>query len=84
MNLQLPSLRGPYATPAKSRSLSDMANEQLRRGLATTQIEQGVIDAKKPDCIGTAKQDDGSIKSPGGGLLALPKLVFDAATGKCK
>lgn len=88
LNLQLPG-RGPYASPQRQRSLADMANEQLRQGLAnSTQIQRGVSGAAKPDCVSAERA---SASSPGsvsavsaGGLLALPGLVWDAATGKCK
>ncbi len=83
LNLSLPGLRGPFAD-TRPKSLADQANEQLRRGLATTKIEDGVKASKKSDCVGSATQEDGSVKAPSGGLLALPKLIFDAATGKCK
>ncbi len=83
LNMQLPG--GPYA-PQRQRSLADLANEQLRRGMATSQMERGVGAAGKQDCVSaqsaTASTPQGQVAM--GGLLALPGLVWDAATGKCK
>jgi hypothetical protein len=67
---------GPYRLPAR-RSLSEMANEQLRRDHKDP-FAQGVDEAGRDDCLHPSDKDNAV-----GGLLAAPALVARALTGKC-
>ncbi|MBC7603389.1 MAG: hypothetical protein H7255_12115 [Ramlibacter sp.] len=66
----------PYRVKPQ-RSLSDMANDQLRRDKKGP-LEGGVEDASVDDCMHAPKGDQAV-----GGLLAAPALALRALTGKC-
>jgi len=78
-------LPGDYrsdATPS-TRSAAERANQRLRndRGSeAETDLGRGIASGARADCL--KPRDDGGMRL--GGLLGLPGLVADAATGKCR
>ncbi len=72
----LPLHPGPFRVKPQ-RSLSDMANDQLRRDKKAP-LEGGVEDAAVDDCLHAPKGEQTV-----GGLLALPGLAARALAGKC-
>ena len=78
--LVLPSLDGPFRlrTPPRQKSLSEMANDQLRRGRGGDALANGIEDAGIADCLRDAKT------APLTGLAAAPALAVQALEGKCK
>ena len=72
----LPPLPGPFL-PKQQRSISDMANEQLRRDRKGP-LEAGMEGASVDDCMHGPK-DPQQV----GGLLAAPGLIARALAGKC-
>ena len=56
---------------------ADMARQQLSTDRPTDALAKSVGDASVRDCL---RNPDGRV----GGLLALPGLFYDAATGKCR
>ncbi len=61
--------------PARQRSLSELANEQLNGGRRRDRLADAVSAAELPDCIGP---------NAGGSLFGLVTIPIAAATGKCK
>ncbi|MEJ6021195.1 hypothetical protein [Ramlibacter sp. PS4R-6] len=72
----IPSLPGPYRTPPQ-RSLSEMANQQLRRDRKDP-LAQGVEAASRGDCLHAPKEGEANY-----GLLNAPILAMKALTDKC-
>ena len=72
----LPLHPGPFRVKPQ-RSISDMANDQLRRDRKAP-LEAGVEDAAVDDCLHGPKGDQAV-----GGLLAAPGLALRALAGKC-
>ncbi|MDO8280341.1 MAG: hypothetical protein Q7T63_19760, partial [Burkholderiaceae bacterium] len=73
----LPELAGPYRVQPRQRSLSDMANEQLRRGRPRDKWAEGMEDAASADCLRAGRTETL------GGLLAVPGLAARALQGRC-
>ena len=71
----LPPIGLPYRN--QQRSLSEMANQQLRRDRKDP-LAQGVEEAGKDDCLHPGNKD-----SALGGLLNAPVVVAKALTGNC-
>lgn len=73
----LPTLQGPYRVQPQ-RSLSEMANEQLRRGRPRDPLDRAMEGAAIDDCL------HGPTNTPTvGGLLAAPGLAARALSGRC-
>jgi hypothetical protein len=72
----LPPIEGPYRTQPQ-RSLSDMANAQLRRDRKDP-LAQAVDNSAKDDCL-HAPDKPGVL----GGLLNAPVVAAKALTGNC-
>jgi hypothetical protein len=85
-----PAARAPYPyTPPNAlprRSISEMANEQLRRD-RPGKLEEGVDSAKNSDCLNVAagKSDDNKINESinTAGLLNIGPLLKRTLEGKC-
>jgi hypothetical protein len=73
----LPLHPGPFRVQ-RQRSISDMANEQLRRGKPKDPLADGMEAGSVDDCM-HAPKDPQQV----GGLLAAPGLVLRALAGKC-
>ncbi|MDP3138031.1 MAG: hypothetical protein Q8N17_17060, partial [Burkholderiaceae bacterium] len=73
----LPELAGPYRVQPRQRSLSDLANEQLRRGRPRDKLAEGMEDAASADCLRAGRTETL------GGLLAAPGLAARALQGRC-
>lgn len=73
----LSPLPGPYRIQ-RQRSISDMANEQLRRGRPKDPLAEGIESGSIDDCM-HAPRDAQQV----GGLLAAPALIGRALAGKC-
>lgn len=67
-----------YRPVPRQRSLSEMANEQLRRGKPTDKLADGMDEAGVPDCVRAGRTETFA------GLLAAPVLAARALQGKCK
>ena len=68
-------------------SIAQAANRQLNAGVASSSndLAKGIASGSIPDCLHDSTDDGKRNNSkPLGGLLALPYLVYSAATGKCK
>jgi hypothetical protein len=72
----IPPIEGPYRTQPQ-RSLSDMANAQLRRDRKDP-LAQAVDNSAKDDCL-HAPDKPGML----GGLLNAPVVAAKALTGNC-
>ena len=72
----IPPHPGPFRVQ-RPRSLSEMANEQLRRGKKDP-LTEGMEGASTDDCLHAPRQ-----AGPVGGLLALPGLAARALADKC-
>jgi hypothetical protein len=59
----------------RARSYAQLANEQLNTGERGNALAASIKNAGVPDCL---------TQSQGGGLLGLPVVLYNAATGKCK
>ncbi len=59
--------------PARQKSLSELANEQLNGGRRRDKMAEGIAEAELPDCI-----------RPGGNLVSLVTIPIEVARGKCK
>lgn len=74
----LPPIGLPYRTPPQ-RSLSEMANQQLRRDRKDP-LAQGVEESGRDDCFHPADKDK---QVAIGGLLNAPVVAMRALTGNC-
>jgi hypothetical protein len=72
----IPAIPGPYRTQPQ-RSLSDMANAQLRRERKDP-LAQDVEASGRGDCLHAPKEGE-----PNFGLLNAPILAAKALAGKC-
>jgi hypothetical protein len=61
-------------------SVSDLANQQLRRGRSGDKLSQDMEEAARQDCLRPQKPD-GPVSA--GGLLAVPGLATKALRGEC-
>lgn len=68
---------------ARRKGLAELSDERLGQQPidAQTALRRGVASAAHGDCL---KGGEGGYANSGMGLLALPLLVFDAATGRCR
>jgi hypothetical protein len=73
----IPPHPGPFRVQ-RPRSLSEMANEQLRRGKPKDPLAEGMEAAAVDDCLHAPREP-----GPVGGLLAAPGLAARALAGKC-
>jgi hypothetical protein len=74
---------------ARSTTLSRRSDELIGKAEPPTRQEQlaaGVARAARKDCLKGSVDGDGGYQpdAPVAGLLALPFLIYDAATGKCR
>ena len=60
------------------KSLSEMANEQLRRGKPKDPLAEGMEGAAVDDCLHAPKEPQQA-----GGLMAAPGLIARALGGRC-
>jgi hypothetical protein len=67
-----------YQPGPRERSLSEMANEQLRRGKPADKLADGIDEASTGDCLRPGQT------GPVAGLLAAPVVALRALQGKCK
>ena len=77
-----PTVISPHPGPFRERpqrSLSEMANEQLRRGTKPRDpLSEGMEDASTDDCLHAPNGTP-----PVTGLLAAPALAARALSGRC-
>lgn len=81
----VPGLPGDYRSSGSpsTQSAAERANKRLQNGggrEAESDLGRGIASAARADCL--KPRDDGSLRL--GGLLGLPGLAIDAATGKCR
>ena len=77
LNLGISPHPGPYRVKPQ-RSISDMANEQLRRGKPKDPLAEGMEAGSVDDCLHAPKEPQQV-----GGLLAAPGLALRGLAGKC-
>ena len=73
----IPPHPGPFRVQ-RQRSLSEMANEQLRRGKPKDPLAEGMEGAAVDDCLHAPTKPDTL-----GGLLAAPSLALRALGDRC-
>ena len=73
----IPPHPGPFRVQ-RPRSLSEMANEQLRRGKPKDPLAEGMEGATVDDCLHAPREEQAV-----GGLLAAPGLAAKALAGRC-
>jgi hypothetical protein len=73
----IPPHPGPFRVQ-RQRSLSEMANEQLRRGKPKDPLAEGMEGAAIDDCLHAPTKPDAL-----GGLLAAPSLALRALGDRC-
>ena len=75
----IPLHPGPFRVQPRQRSLSEMANEQLRRGTKPRDsLAEGMGEAAVDDCLHPPSSAPAL-----GGLLAVPGLAARALSGRC-
>lgn len=81
--LRADSVQRAARESARQKGLATRVDEQL--GLssvdAQTALREGIASGARGDCL---KGGEGGYANAGMGLLALPLLVLDAASGRCK
>lgn len=81
--LRADSVQRAARETAQQKGLAARVDEQLGRSPvnAQTALREGMASGARGDCL---KGGEGGYANAGMGLLALPLLVLDAASGRCK